>query len=74
MARRCVKWVSAGRGRKRKGSRGKKHCPYGRVKSGPRKGRCRLHRPKPYAKLARLARQGRGIAYGTYRRRRRRRR
>jgi hypothetical protein len=39
MARHCVKWAG---GRKRKGGRRKGAvCRHGRVKSGPRKGRCR---------------------------------
>jgi hypothetical protein len=41
MARHCVKWAS---GRKRKHSRrrghGARHCRYGKVKRGRRKGQC----------------------------------
>ena len=41
MARHCVKY-SGGR-RKKRGRKGA-HCAHGKVRSGPRKGRCRKHK------------------------------
>jgi len=64
MARHCVKWVSGATWRLTKKGKGIR-CAHGRVKSGPRKGRCRkrvVHRRK--RKLVTAARQGRYIFHG----------
>ncbi len=63
MARHCVQWAS---GRKPKKGKGKKKgtCRFGRVKSGPRKGRCRQHRVGRRRKSVNTAKRGRYIFHG----------
>lgn len=62
MARHCVKWASGKKAKK--GKKGKAHCRFGRVKSGPRKGRCRQHRVGRRKKSVNTAKRGRYIFHG----------
>ncbi len=57
MARHCVRWASGrkkAKGKKRKGA----HCAHGRVKTGPRKGRCRKQKLGHHAKWRKAGRSG----------------
>ena len=53
MARHCVRWAS-GKKKKRKGAR----CKNGRVKTGPRKGRCRKQKIGYHKKWRKAGRSG----------------
>lgn len=63
MARHCVRWASGKKAAKGKKGKGKP-CRFGKVKFGPRKGRCRARRVGRRKKSVNTAKRGRYIFHG----------
>lgn len=67
MARHCVRWASGKKskaGAKRHRQAGKKHCRFGVVRKGRRKGQCLKNRRAKKHKRVNTAKRGRYIFHG----------